>query len=207
MDWNNRSICDNAPMDIIQIQQGFYETFGYGSYLIYDNYPSKVFVEMKIDLLLPALDKTNKNRLIDTIWSQRIHRGNFQLYMSPIFVCVVYDSNVSGRLSYPLSITSKRFSIYPVFRIQKCNGNSTDANGQNNCCAIFVDEFGRVYRNWEDFSNNNKFDDGLVVAPKMGIYNGLPSTNHVLLDIFLRSSGVTRKLDTGSTAVGKLWSF
>ncbi|XP_055318425.1 uncharacterized protein LOC129576777 [Sitodiplosis mosellana] len=198
----NIGVDNEMPVDIIQMQQSFYEIFGYGSHLIYDCYASKVFVEMKIDVLLPGLDKVNKTRLIDMIWSQRSHRGNFQLLMSPIFVCVVYDTNITGRITYPFNIKSKHFSVHSLFRIQKCSGNSIDENGQNKHCAIFVDEHGRVYGNWDDFRNNNKYDDGLVIAPKMGIYNGLPSTDLVLLDIFLRKSGVTRKLDTGSTVIG-----
>lgn len=205
-DKRNISANDEMAVDIIQLQQGFYEMFGYGSHLIYDCYPSKVFVEMKINLILPGLNDVNKNRLVDMIWTQRIHRGNVHLLMSPIFVCVVYDTNINGRITYPLNIKSKKYSIHPLFRIQRCSGDSIDENGQNKCCAIFVDENGRVYANWDDFRTNNKYDDGLVIAPKKGIYNGYPSTGQVLLDIFLRKSGVTRTLDTGSAVIGQ-WNM
>lgn len=198
---------EDEPIDLIEMQQNFYQFFGYGSHLIYDSYPSQVFVEMKVDILCPDLGDTSKNRLINMIWSQRCHRGGGknQLLMSPIFVCVVRDADTvsNGRITYPLNIKSKRFSIHPVFRIQKCSGiTSVDRNGQNKCCAIFVDEFGRVYRNWMDFWENNKYADGVIIAPKMGIYNGSPSTDEVLLDIFTRRSGITNVLDNGSTVIG-----
>lgn len=203
MDRNNEIEDEERICDIIQKQQDYYELFGYGSYLIYDFYPSKMFVEMKIEILLPDQSAENKNRLVDAIWSQRIHRGNIELLMSPIFVCAVYDMNLGDRITYPLNIKSKKYSVHPVFRIQKCCGSSTDANGQSKCCSIFVDELGRVYANWDDFRKNNKLDDCLVVAPKMGIYNADQSTNQVLLDIFARSSGVTRNLDTTSAVVSE----
>lgn len=155
---------------------------------------------MKIDLLMPNCK--NKSKLIDLIWSQKYFRGNVELCMSPIFVYSVKDADISKRLTYPLNIKSKHFSVHLVFRVQKCNGHSVDANAQNKCCAIFVDEFNRVYQNWNDFLKNNEYDDGLVVAPKRGIYNGAPSDDRVLLDIVSRKSGVTKFFDIGSAAVG-----
>lgn len=209
MDENNIEsviIEDDDPMDIIERQQIFYHFFGYGSHLIYDSYPSKVFVEMKVDLLCPFLDQTNKNRLIDVIWAQRRYRGaKSQLLMSPIFICIVHDKETikNSRITHPLNIKSKYFSIHPVFRIQKCKGLlAVDKNGQNQCCALFVDEFGRVYQNWMDFWKNHQYADGLMIAPKRGIYNGSTSTDAVLLDVFLCNSGVTKAFDTGSTAIG-----
>lgn len=206
---NNQSLtmADCQPIDIIQMQQNFYQLFGYGSHLIYDCYPSKCFVEQKVEILCPALDETHRNHLTDMIWSQRGHRGgNNQLLMSPIFICVVHDSDIKKgqRLTHPLNIKSKHFTIHPIFRIQKCNGIlSVDGNGQNKCCAIFVDEFGRIYQNWDDFWKNTKYDNGIMIAPKQGIYNGSPSTNQVLLEIIQPGSGILKVIDNGSTAVGK----
>lgn len=207
-DEQNQSIVIDGTetIDMIEMQQNFYQLFGFGSHLIYDCYPSKVFVEQKVGILCPRLDETNKTRLTDMIWMQRSHRGTKQLLMSPIFICIVRDSPIKGtQLTYPLNIKSKRFTVHPLFRIQKCSSgvSKADENGQNKCCAIFVDEFGRVYQNWADFLNNCKYADGLMIAPKMGIYNGAPTTNQVLLDIVRRSNGVTNFFDNGSTAVGK----
>lgn len=195
---------DDQSIDIVEMQQNFYQLFGYKSHLIYDSYPSKVFVEQKIEILCPDLDHKKRTDLMDMIWSQRIHRGGCerQLLMSPIFICIVRDCDIK-RLTYPLNIKSKRFTVHPVFRIQKCSGLLTvEANGQNKCCAVFVDEFGRVYPNWCEFLKNCKYSDGIMVAPKLGIYNGSIETNNVLLDIAARKSGVTKIFDHGSVAVG-----
>lgn len=163
-----------------------------------------MFVEQKIDILCPDLDDSKKTALMKMIWSQRIHRGGCdrQLLMSPIFICIVQDCNIK-RLTYPLNIKSKRFTVHPVFRVQKCSGIlSVDQNGQNKCCAVFIDEFGRVYPNWNEFLKHCKYSDGIMIAPKMGIYNGATETDEVLLDIAGRSSGVTKILDNSSVAVG-----
>lgn len=198
---------NNDKVDIIQQQQDLYEMFGYKSFLIYDSYPNKVFLEMKIGFLLPSVSEAQRCTLADMIWSQRTHTGNMELLMSPIFVHVVKDKDISDRITYPLNIKSKEHSVHCVFRIKKCSGTAVDENGQNECCAIFVDEFCRVYQNWADFIKNNKYDDGLVVAPRLGIYNASPSTNQVLLEICLRKSGVTKALDIGSTAISECDCF
>lgn len=36
---------------------------------------------------------------------------------------------------------------------------------------IFVDEYGRVYQNWEEFKTNNEYPTGYIVAPTNGVYN------------------------------------
>lgn len=131
------------PIDIIETQQIFYQLFGFDSNLICDCHSSRVFGEEKVEILFPRLDETNENRLIDMIWSQCSHRGNNQLLMPPIFICLVSDLNINdNRLTYPLNIKSKRYTVHPVFRVQKCSGIAlVDENGQNKCCAIFVNEF------------------------------------------------------------------
>ncbi|XP_031622411.1 uncharacterized protein LOC116340207 [Contarinia nasturtii] len=192
----------DIPVDIIKLQQEFYEMFGHKASVIYDCYTEKVELEVKIDLLMPEMNKAKKMQLVDLIWSQKKYMGDKHLFMSPIFVCCIYDHNIKDHLTYPLNIQSKRFSIHPVFRVQKCLGTATDENGQTKCCAIFIDEFGRAYVNWKDFREKNKYEDGLVIAPRTGIYNGSSSNDQVLLDIFVRKSGLTKNLDTGSTVVG-----
>lgn len=178
--------------------------FGHKSAVIYDCYTCKAALEVKVDLIMPEMNAAKKATLIDLLWTQKKFMGDKHLFMSPIFVCCIKDqlTNIKDQLTYPLDIKSRLFSIHPVFRVQKCSGTATDANGQTKCCAIFVDEYGRVYVNWKDFREKNKYDDGLVIAPRNGIYNGSSSTDQVLLDIFMRKSGLTRNLDTGSTVVG-----
>lgn len=192
---------NDAPIDIIKVQQEFYEMFGHKSAVIYDCYTCKAALEVKLDLLMPDMNVTKKTLLIDLIWSQKKFMGDKHLFMSPIFVCCIYDTKIKDHLTHPLDIKSNRFSIHPVFRVQKCLGASVDENGQTKCCSIFVDEFARAYINWKDFREKNKYDDGLVIAPRTGIYNG-SSNDQVLLDIFVRKSGLTKNLDTGSTVVG-----
>lgn len=191
----------DAPVDVIKIQQEFYEMFGHKSSVIYDCYTTKEALEVKIDLILPEMNPIRKNILIDLLWEQKKFMGNKYLLMSPIFVCLTYDTNINDHLTYPLDIKSKSFSIHPIFRIQKCLSTVVDENGQTKCCAIFIDEFARAYVNWKDFREKNKYEDGLVIAPKCGIYNGSPQ-DCVLLDIFVRKSGLTKNLDTGSSVVG-----
>lgn len=195
---------DNATdptVDIIKLQQEFYEMFGHKSSVIYDCYSDREALEVKIDLIVPEMDVTKKAALIDLIWEQKRFMGNKQLLMSPIFVCCTYDTELKEQLTYPLDIKSKEYTIHPMFRIQKCLATLKLDKCSTKCCAIFVDEFGRVYANWQDFREKNKYEDGLVIAPKNGIYNG-SADDCVLLDIFVRRSGLTRNLDTGSTVVG-----
>lgn len=197
---NNEIIADPS-VDIIKMQQEFYEMFGHNTSIIYDCYADKEALEVKIDLIVPEMNAAKKAALIDLVWAQRRFMGNKHLFMAPIFVCCIYDVEAKGQTANLLSIESKEFTIHPVFRIQKCLATLKLDKCSTKCCALFVDEFGRVYANWQDFREKNKYEDGLVIAPKNGIYNGSADDN-VLLDIFVRRSGLTRNLDTGSTVVG-----
>lgn len=191
---------ETDPVDIIKLQQEFYVMFGHQTNIIYDCYTSCESLEMKISLIMPDLRRDKQTILAKTIWDQKKFTADKCLLMSPIFVCCIYDqADIKDRLTYPLDIKSTRFSIHPVFRVQKC----TTRTGNNSFkrCALFVDEFSRVYANWTDFRDKNKYDDSLVITPKNGIYSG-SDDDKVLLDIFLRRSGFTKNLDTGSTVVG-----
>lgn len=198
---NNETPETDTPTDIIKMQQEFYEMFGHKTSVIYDCYTDKGSLEVKIDLILPEMNEAKKCALIDMIWTQRKHVGNKQLFMSPIFICCTYDTDIKEQITYPLDIKSKEFTIHPVFRIQKCLTTAKNEKTSTKCCAVFVDEFGRVYANWQDFREKNKYEDSLVITPRFGIYNGSPG-DCVLLDIFARRSGFTKNLDTGSTVVG-----
>lgn len=191
---------EENPVDIIKLQQEFYDMFGHQSNVIYDCYTSCEALEMKISLIMPNLRRDKQTNLAKTLWDQKKYAADKCLLMSPIFVCCIYDqADIKDRLTYPLNIKSTRFSIHPVFRVQKCT--SRKANDCFKRCAIFVDEFARVYTNWTDFREKNKYDDSLVITPRCGIYSG-SDDDKVLLDIFLRRSGFTKNLDTGSTVVG-----
>lgn len=189
------------PVDIIKLQQEFYDMFGHQSNVIYDCYTSNESLEVKISLIMPEMRRDKQANVAKTIWDQKKFSTDHKcLLMSPIFVCCIYDNaNIKERLTYPLDIKSTRFSIHPVFRVQKCSTRTgTDSFKR---CAIFVDEYARVYTNWTDFREKNKYDDSLVVTPRNGIYSG-SDDDKVLLEIFLRRSGFTKNLDTGSTMVG-----
>lgn len=187
------------PVDIIKTQQEFYEMFGHQSAIVYDCYATKETLEMKINLMMPQVKSNQRQNLIDTIWEQRKYTGNKCLLMTPIFICCIYDNtNVKDRLTYPLDIKSSHFSTHPVFRIQKC---ADEFRGSAGCCAVFVDEFARVYMNWIDFRDKNKYENSLIIAPRNGIYNG-SADDKVFLDIFLKTSGITETLDKGSTVLG-----
>lgn len=191
---------EEEPVDIIKLQQDFYDMFGHQSNVIYDCYTSCESLEMKISLVVPDMRRDKQTNLAKTIWDQQKFSADKCLLMSPIFVCCIYDhADIKDRLTYPLDIKSTRFSIHPVFRVQKCTTRT--GNDSFKRCALFIDEFARVYANWMDFREKNKYDDSLVILPKNGIYCG-SDDDRVLLDIFLRRSGFTKNLDTGSTVVG-----
>lgn len=194
------AMAEENPVDIIKLQQEFYVMFGHQSNIIYDCYTSCESLEMKISLITPEMRRDKQTILAKTIWDQKKYSTDKCLLMSPIFVCCMYDNaGIKDRLTYPLDIKSIKFSIHPVFRVQKCTTRTGSDSFKR--CALFVDEFARVYANWTDFREKNKYDDSLVVTPKNGIYSG-SDDDKVLLDIFLRRSGFTKNLDTGSTVVG-----
>lgn len=187
------------PTDVIKTQQEFYEMFGHQSAIIYDCYATKETLEMKINLMMPQIRASRRRMLIDIIWEQKKFTGNNCLMMSPIFITCIYDkTNIKERLTYPLDIKSNQFSVHPVFRVQKC---ADEFRGSANCCAVFIDEFARVYMNWTDFREKNKYENSLILAPRNGIYNG-SADDKVYLDIFLKISGITENLDKGSTVLG-----
>lgn len=191
---------EENPVDMIKLQQEFYDMFGHKSNVIYDCYTSCESLEMKISLIMPDMRRDKQTTLAKTIWDQKKFTTDKCLLMSPIFVCCMYDNaDIKDRLTYPLDIKSTRFSIHPVFRVQKCTTRTGSDSFKR--CALFIDEFARVYANWTDFREKNKYDDSLVITPKNGIYSG-SDDDKVLLDIFLRRSGFTKNLDTGSTVVG-----
>lgn len=188
----------DVELDIAEQQQHLFELFGHPSSIIYDCYTTKESLALKINLILPQMNEAERNDLITTIWNQNEFNGKNCLFMSPIYITLILDNQPSTQSES--KIISKNFQVHPVFRIRKCITESPDA-GSSNCCAIFIDEFGRVYMNWAKFREDNAYDDGLVVAPFNGIYNGSENGN-VKLELFERQAGITKTLDRSSMVVG-----
>lgn len=42
--------------------------------------------------------------------------------------------------------------------------------GSSPCC-LYIDDHGRVYKDWNDYKENNKSPKGVLVLPKNGTYN------------------------------------
>lgn len=134
------------------------------------------------------------NSFVKILWEQKKLTGTEHLKILQLFVCCVYDSK--QELSYPPDIKSEKFTIHPIYRIPKCFKKTT--TNQGNCCAVFVDEFGRVYKSWDGFKQKNKYNNCLIVAPKDGFYSA-STFDKVNLEIYSKKNGITKFLDTGST--------
>uniref|UniRef100_A0A1B0C8P3 DUF4781 domain-containing protein n=1 Tax=Lutzomyia longipalpis TaxID=7200 RepID=A0A1B0C8P3_LUTLO len=87
-----------------------------------------------------------------------------ELMMSISYVCIVDEESSAVGLG---QICTK-FSTSPIFRVKKCQKNSSTEN----CCMIFVDIHGRVYATWEAYKVENILPAGIVVAPAKGIFVG-----------------------------------
>lgn len=201
---DDAAVAETDTVDLVETQRYFYDVFGHSASVIYDLYPSISTLQRKLGFLFSDEKKYEKSRkLAEIIWAQRFRVGEanaFGVRVAPIFVICVYDNyNMRRKFTHPLEMKSNKYSMHPVFRVQKCVHDASDARG---CCAIFIDELCRVYEDWEDFTKNNKFDDCVMLTPKDGIYMGDVRQNEVLLDIFLRKSGITQVLDVGSTIGG-----
>lgn len=198
------ALAESNAEDLVEAQRRIYDILGHPARVIYDLYPTMSTLQRKLGFLFSDEEKYEKSReLAEIIWAQRFCVGSanaFGVRMAPIFVICVYDNyNMRRKFTHPLDLKSNKYSMHPVFRVQKCVHDESDARG---CCAIFIDELCRVYKDWQDFTENNKFADCVMLTPKDGIYMGDQRHNEVLLDVFLRKSGVTHVMDVGSTIVG-----
>lgn len=191
---------DNGPVDIIKAQQGFYESFEdeFANQNIH-GYLEVLSEEVLKDVIKETLtlycnlDKNEFNSFAKILWEQRKLTGTEDLKILQLFVCCVRDSN--QELSYPIDIKSEKFTLHPIYRIPKCV--KKNAASQANCCAVFVDEFARVYKSWANFKQKNKYGNCLIVAPKDGFYSAIG--DKVNLDIFFQKDGFLKYVDTGST--------
>lgn len=197
---------DNGPVDIIKAQQGFYESFkdeisnqsSHGYLEVLNEGVLKGVIQDTLALYCNiAADELNSFAKI--LWEQKKLTGTEHLKILQLFVCCVHDSN--QELSYPIDIKSNKFTIHPIYRIPKCKKNATS---QGRCCAVFVDEFARVYKSWDNFKQKNKYRNCLIVAPKDGFYSA-STDDKVYLDIFFQKEGFLKFVDIGST-VGSVGS-
>lgn len=59
-----------------------------------------------------------------------------------------------------------KFSTHLLIRTRKCMRNDDSTN----CCMVFIDETGNVYRNWKHFIETNSLPKGNMLAPPQGVY-------------------------------------
>lgn len=188
---------DNDPVDIVKVQQDFYESLKNESVNEYSEILNREVLKSTVESVMSLYIKMPEkelNSFTDCLWGQRKYTGSDGLRISQLFVCCLFDSN--GELSYPLDLKSSKFTIRPIYRIPKCFKNGTH---QRDCCAVFVDEFGRVYKSWNNFRTENKYGNCLIVGPKGGFYD-ISTNNQVELDIGYQKDGVFKYLDYTSTA-------
>ncbi|XP_031623104.1 uncharacterized protein LOC116340649 [Contarinia nasturtii] len=192
---------DDGPVDIIKIQQDFYESFipiltdksthGYSEVL--NKEVLKDMIKSTVELYTD-MNESEINSFSDCLWEQKKFTGSDDLRISQLFVCCVHDTK--GQITYPLDIKSTKFSIRPIYRVPKCFKKTQH---QRDCCAVFIDEFARVYKTWSNFCEKNKYGNCLIIAPKGGFYDAT-TENKVELDIFYQKDGVIKYFDYGSTA-------
>lgn len=199
-------ISSDDPVDIIQKQQMFYDQFEhhtmsnpdtYGYINVLNEEVLKEVIESGFKLKLYDNSSDELNSFANILWEQKKFTGTEHLKIIQLLVICVHDSK--NVLSYPLDIKSKEFSIHPIYRIPKCFHKNDIKHGK--CCAIFVDQFARVYKSWDNFMNDNKFGDCLIVAPKDGFYSSNVQKK-VNLDIFSQKEGVLKVFDTTSALGG-----
>ncbi|XP_062129834.1 uncharacterized protein LOC133841409 [Drosophila sulfurigaster albostrigata] len=202
-----------SSKSIREVQQSFAESLGFGNETIWDllsNRQSEI-LKKKIRTLIPDPEKKDKQcavfarirqTLFDAVWEQRKYT-NRQSLTSIFYVLVATDETNHNR-----AMNSTNWSCHPVFRARRC---VSDINGRCNnsvdCCMIYVDENGRVYQNWESYLDNNELPEGIMVAPRRGVYNLTSNGSVILQSRQTPAAGAARQvlgaLDTAS-AVGGL---
>lgn len=217
------------------IQQEFADLCGRGGFAIWDLYDenSKNSLKQKIKLIFPEvttdidsirdrrdltqqeknakiiqeLEKDNKENekldevrdvLFEAIWSQKKYYGG-KLLMSILYI--VKTKEIDGAELHSAEDETD-FSCHPLFRIRKC----TVGEASIDCCMIFVDECGRVYQNWADYKRKNILPEGVLIAPRNGIYNIDSDGNVRLENVLSPASTAESKLlnatDTGASILG-----
>lgn len=98
---------------------------------------------------------------MEKIWDQKKHTNNECLRMSIVYIALVKTGS-------PSPLRALDFITRPLFRTMKCVDPETRSAEEK--CMVFVDEFGFVYQNWEDFKLNTLYPDTIIVAPALGVF-------------------------------------
>lgn len=172
--------------------------FGDEKAIRYDTYNRKQDVIAKFKMLIDnKLDTTQIEQIADKLWEQRTYAGSSCLFMSPIVIFIVSDVEYNEeKPSTQLEIKSKHFEKHFAFRARKCYPTSNQT-ASIDLCSIFVDEFGRFYQNWVAFMENNQYSEGLMVAPKKGVY--IKKDGVLQLEINPRGKSLSSYLDIGAS--------
>ncbi|XP_069968343.1 uncharacterized protein pst isoform X1 [Bactrocera oleae] len=194
---------EKKPRTIREVQQDFANNSGFKKEIIWDLYTveqSKMLKD-KLKNLIPDQNKGNRKivemrkTIFDNVWAQRKYTNRNSL--SAIIYVFVTDCDIKR-----LAMDAKKFSCHPVFRTRKC----TTAGDSSHCCMIFIDELGRVYKNWKAYLANNELPSGWMVAPRNGIYT-TDNDGHVQLEVHITPNGSDAKkalhfADTATAVAG-----
>ncbi|XP_049314546.1 uncharacterized protein LOC115066440 isoform X2 [Bactrocera dorsalis] len=157
----------NRTRTVLEVQQDFANNSGFKKEIIWDLLAENQsgMLKNKLNNLIPDQEKGNRKIeemrkiIFDSVWAQRKYTNRNSL--SAIIYVFVTDCDSKVR-----AINATKFSCHPVFRTRKC----TTDDDSSHCCMIFIDELGRVYKNWKTYLANNELPSGLMIAPLNGIY-------------------------------------
>lgn len=181
-------------IDVYREQSDFFNWFGWSYLTKYDCYTSKEDVQRKLQALMP--NNPINHKFIDLLWKQRKSAGQGDLFMSPVIVHILSDYEGSvKRKPENLIVDAKTVTRKLIFRVLKCW--PTRQMEPKDCCALFIDEQLRVYQNWQDFTENNKFGEGVFVAPSNGIY-----TQSKINCSIWKQNNITKYVDIGIAIAG-----
>lgn len=187
---------DFAKNNLTERQKTFSLLFGHPDLVRYEQYSCTDALLTKIKLLYGEGEFKHFDAVIENLWKQRKYAGFSYLLMSPIVIHMIRDVNVEKGISMTQDIQSNAFSQHLIFRVQKCcNPNAKD------CCAIFVDELGRVYEDWDDLLESNRFGEGLMLTPRNGVYR-LDSTGNPDLVLITQGKSIMAIVDRVAIGLG-----
>ena len=128
----------------------------------------------------------------ENIWDLRRANGNEFLVYSEIFVCCK-SFIFPTKKTRANALSETKYKTHRVYRVRKC---SIGGKSSRKCCVFFVDENGRVYKDWEDFKSNHSYGGDVLVIPKNGYYDKLDNGDEIDLEIHSNiSKGLAEKLN------------